>query len=188
MLEFGLCRCVPPYAPVLTQHPLTLTCTFTHTCAQNSALIPNTSHSHCLPDREARATSPLTNQGAHGSHRPGHRLLPPFQATLGPSAPRTASAHSSHPPLPRKQAFWEGLGFKAEGHSPPHSFLPWSTEESPFAASNLKKDKRPECKKRCLATRGLNSAHKSRPPFPSLRSAGLATIRHLGCSPPRQPL
>ena len=139
LLEFGLCRHVLPYA----QHMFTLTCTFTHTCAQNSALIPNTSYSLSLPDREARATSPLTNQAAHGSHRPGHRLLPPFQATLGPSAPRTeaASAHSSHPPLPRKQAFLEGLGFKAEGHSPPHSFLPWSMEENPFAAFNLKNEK-----------------------------------------------
>lgn len=153
---------------------------YTHVCPQHCSDSQHFSLSQPARPR-TKSHKPPHLQVAHGSHRPGHRLLPPFQATLGPSAPRAeaASAHSSHPPLPRKQAFPEGLGFKAEGHSPPHSFLPWSMEKNPFAASNLKherKEKKLECKKSYLAIPGLNSPHK----FPSLPSAGLTTVRHLG--------
>ena len=176
MLEFGLCTCVLPCTPVLTQHTFTLTRASTHVSAQNSALTPNTSHSHSLPSGEPRATGPLTSRlptEATGQAT-GFCLHP--RPLLGPSAPKTeaAQAHSSHPPLPRKQASREGVGFKAEGCSRPHSFLPWSMERSPFAASNLKnerKEKKLECRKRYLAILGLSSPHKSRPLFPSLTAS-----------------
>lgn len=185
MLKFGLCRCVLPYAPVLTQHTFTLTCTFTHTCAHNTALTPNTSHSHSLPDQEPKATRPLTSRlpteatgqatGFYLHSRPLWALQLQGQRLPQPTAPILPSQENR---LSRR--VWVS---KLKAIAPPHSFLPWSMEKNPFAASNLKnerKEKKLECKKSYLAIPGLNSPHKSRPLFPSLPSAGLTTVRHLG--------
>ena len=163
--------CAPICTSVDTAHVHTHMHIYTHVCPQ-----------HCSDSQHFSLPQPARPRAK--SHKPPHlqvahrsrRLLPPFQATPGPSAPRAeaASAHGSHPPLPRKQAFSGGLGFKAEGQSPPHSFLPWSMEKNPFAASNLKnerKEKKLECRKRYLAILGLSSPHKSRPLFPSLTAS-----------------
>ena len=104
--------------------------------------------------------------------------FPGYLLRQGRGLERAVALYSER--LPRR-----GAAKMADGGQPSRGQA-W--EESPFAASNLKKDKKPECKKRYLAIPGLNSPHKSRPLFPSLPSAGLATIRHLGRSPPRQPL
>ena len=93
LLKFGLCRCALPYAPVLTRHTFTLTCTFTHTCAHNTARTPNTSHSHSLPDQEPRATSPLTSRlpteatGFYLHSRPLRGLQLQGQRLRQPTAP-----------------------------------------------------------------------------------------------------